>query len=143
MPYRFLENTAIADVAFEATGSDFEELLRGAWDAALATMIIQPDRIEKVTSRSVQLEHEQADLLLYDFLQELLFYKDAESMLLKIDRLTVRRAGTVYQLDALLAGEKIDRARHEMSVDVKAVTLHQLRVEHGEGGWRATVVLDV
>jgi SHS2 domain-containing protein len=143
MPYRFLEKTAVADVAFEATGRDFEELLREAWDAALATMIVHPDRIERSASRNVHLEHEQADLLLFDFLQELLFYKDAESMLLKIDRLTVRRAGAVYRLDAVLAGEKIDRVRHEMRVDVKAVTFHQLRVEQRERGWRATVVLDV
>jgi SHS2 domain-containing protein len=143
MGYRFLENTAIADVAFEATGRDFEELLKGAWEATLETMMLQPDLIEPVTSRPLHLEHDQADLLLYDFLQELLFYKDAESILLRIDRLEVRKSGEGYRLDALLVGERIDRFRHELNVDVKAVTLHQLRVEHVGSEWRATVVLDV
>jgi SHS2 domain-containing protein len=143
MSYRFLENTAIADVAFEATGRDFEELLRGAWEATLETIIPQPDLIEPVTSRPVHLEHNQADLLLYDFLQELLFYKDAESMLLRIDHIEVRKRGEGYRLDALLVGERIDRFRHELNVDVKAVTLHQLRVERVDSEWRATVVLDV
>ena len=38
---------------------------------------------------------------------------------------------------AELEGERIDPARHEQVADVKAVTLHGLRVERTEVGWQA------
>jgi SHS2 domain-containing protein len=43
-----------------------------------------------------------------------------------------------------LQGEAIDRDRHDLANDVKAVTLHQLSVQRTSGGsWEARVVLDV
>jgi len=44
---------------------------------------------------------------------------------------------------ALACGEEIDRGRHRLVVDVKAVTLFNLRVERDDKGWKATVVLDI
>jgi len=40
-------------------------------------------------------------------------------------------------------GETIDRGRHALLADVKAVTLYRLAVEESTEGWRAVVVLDV
>ena len=40
-------------------------------------------------------------------------------------------------------GEVIDRERHELLVDVKAVTMHHFKVEETAEGWTATVVLDI
>ncbi len=43
-----------------------------------------------------------------------------------------------------LWGETADRARHSLLAEVKAVTYHRLTVTSTpEGGWRATVLLDV
>jgi SHS2 domain-containing protein len=48
-------------------------------------------------------------------------------------------------LEARLAGERIDPARHRLESDVKAATAHDLRVRQlqGGGGWEAAVTLDV
>jgi len=143
MTYRYLDDTAIADVAFEARGNDLEDLFRSAWEATLATMIDNPECIARKTTHRVNVHQNRTDLLLHDFLQELLFYKDAEGILLQVDQLNIKAEESQYRLDAVLAGEKIDHARHEMRVDVKAVTFYQLYVDHSETGWRATVVLDV
>lgn len=41
-------------------------------------------------------------------------------------------------------GESADRGRHSLLAEVKAVTYHRLSVEQtADGGWRATVLLDV
>jgi len=54
-----------------------------------------------------------------------------------------RPAGEVG-VTARLDGEIVDRRRHTLFTEVKAVTYHQLTVEKtAEGGWRATVLLDV
>ena len=143
MAYTFLDNITISDVAFEARGSTLEEVLLSAWDAVLITMVENPESIKMESSRSISIIQNQPDLLLHDFLQKLIFFKDAESEILRVKALTLMRANNLFELKALLSGEPIDPLRHEMSVDVKAVTFHRLAVVELESGWRATVVLDV
>ena len=46
-------------------------------------------------------------------------------------------------LHATAIGEQLDPQRHQMRVDVKAVTLHRFRVEQTEQGWEAFVILDI
>jgi SHS2 domain-containing protein len=55
----------------------------------------------------------------------------------------VCQRGGSWCVDAALEGEPIDAARHQLSGDVKAVTVHRLKVEQTSAGWEATVVLDV
>ena len=43
-------------------------------------------------------------------------------------------------LHATAIGEQLDPQRHQMRVDVKAVTLHRFRVEQTEQGWEAFVI---
>jgi SHS2 domain-containing protein len=143
MPYRFIDTIAIADVAFEATGSSLEELLLAAWAATLKTMIRNPEDIEMRISRRVYVTQSQCDLLLHDFLQNLIFFKDAEGELFRVKSLTLTKGDENYEIDAQLSGESIDPSRHQMIVDVKAVTFYRLAVEEMKEGWRATVVLDI
>jgi SHS2 domain-containing protein len=141
--YRFIDNVAIADAVFEATGDTLEEVFLSAWDATLKTMVENPESIKTKTSRSISIVEKAPDLLLHDFLQKLIFYKDAEGELLKVKVLDLKRSNNRYEIRAQLSGEPIDPSRHRMSVDVKAVTFHRLSVVKGESGWSATVVLDV
>jgi SHS2 domain-containing protein len=51
--------------------------------------------------------------------------------------------GSALVLEAEARGEPLDPARHRLLADVKAVTLHRLRVERTVRGWEASVVLDI
>ncbi len=143
MPYRFLEDMATADVAFEAWGESREELFIAAADALLATMTEAPESVERREELVVRLEHEEADLLLWSFLQELVYLKDAKRLLLHGERARISEAGGELSLEALLKGERIDPERHRLLVDVKAATLHHLTLSREGELWRGTVVLDV
>jgi len=46
-------------------------------------------------------------------------------------------------LNAKVAGERLDDARHQQRADVKAVTLHGFSVEKDDGNWKAKVLLDI
>jgi SHS2 domain-containing protein len=48
-----------------------------------------------------------------------------------------------YSLNATTAGEPLDAGRHQQRADVKAVTLHDFRVEKTEGGWKVAAILDI
>jgi len=48
------------------------------------------------------------------------------------------------RVKARVLGEKADRVHHTLLAEVKAVTYHRLEVSReDDGGWRATVLLDV
>jgi len=144
MPYRFLEDIAIADVAFEAWGASLEEMFVAAASATMRVMVDDLEAIDRREQRTLHLEAEAVDMLLFQFLQELVFFKDAERLLLRTDSLAIQRHGDDdWELTAAVYGEMIDPNRHELLVDVKAVTLHRFQVETFEGGWKACVILDI
>ena len=143
MPYKFLEEIGIADIAFEAVGRDLPELLRDAADATMNVMIDNLDAIEPRETRNIELSNEKIDMLLFDFLQELIYFKDAERLLLRTREVRIDERDQKCFLKAEAAGEPLDAARHHQRADVKAVTLHDFSVEKEDGGWKARVLLDI
>jgi SHS2 domain-containing protein len=143
MPYRYLEDIAIADVAFEATGSTLEELFRDAGRALTNTQVKNIEDVENEVSKELELKADKVDDLLHEFLEELIFLKDTEQLLLAEFDLSIEKKGQGYVLTGTAKGEVIDPKKHEMLVDVKAATWHMFSVKKKGGEWKATVVLDV
>ncbi len=143
MPYRYLDDIAVADVAFEAWGATLEEMFTSCADATMNVMVEDLATIQGLETLEIDLQNGEADLLLFTFLNELIFYKDARRLLLRVSALTISRRNGPFSLQAVLSGEEIDPARHQLNVDVKAVTLHRFRVEETGTGWKATVILDI
>lgn len=143
MPYRYLEDSATADIAFEAEGGTLEEVFRSAGDATMNIMIESLDSIRPQEEIFVELENPELDMLLFDFLEEFIYHKDAHQLLLRCRRVEILQESSGNRLKAELEGEKLDPQRHEQRVDVKAVTLHQFQLEQRENGWRAHLILDI
>ena len=143
MPYKYLEEIGTADIAFEATGGDLPELFTAAADATMNVMIENLDAIEPRAKRRFELKNDAIDMLLFDFLQELIYFKDAELLLLRVRKMQIDEKDDHYFLNAATEGEPLDSARHEQRADVKAVTLHDFQVEKIDGGWKASVLLDI
>ena len=143
MLYDFLEDVATADIAFRAWGKDLQEVFKAAGDATINTMIEDLDSIELKETRTFHLEDDQLDLLLFNFLQELVYYKDSELLLLRSQQIEFEEKQGKHYLNAVLQGERLDRDRHQQRVDVKAVTLHLFQLEKTNDGWTAMVILDI
>ena len=143
MPFHYLDDIAVADVAFEATGETLEEMFTAAAEALLAVMLEDSGTLGKDANIRIELKNSELDLLLFDFLAELIYYKDARQLLLAVESIRMEPRGDRFHLEASACGETIDRSRHLLLVDVKAVTLHRLQVIKTDAGWEATVVLDV
>jgi SHS2 domain-containing protein len=143
MPYKFLEDIGTADIAFEATGRDLPELFRDAADAATNVMIDNLEAIEPRETRNMELSNDKLDMLLFDLLQELIFLKDAERLLLRLREVHIDQKDEGYFLKGKAEGEPLDADRHHQRADVKAVTLHDFSVEKANGGWKARVLLDI
>ena len=141
MPYEFLDDGVTSDVTFHAWGASLEELFAAAADATLNVMVRSVESVRPLETRSVSVEADALDLLLMRFLDELVYRKDVEELLLRATEVRVDTERNRVQ--AVLTGERIDPKRHELVADVKAVTLHDLRVERSATGWDAHVTLDV
>ncbi|MEK0325602.1 MAG: archease [Nitrosopumilus sp.] len=142
MPYRFLEGWTLADVAFEATGKNTVELFTDAGIAVLATMVLEVASVGTTVVREVNIEAESLEMLLFKFLDEIIFLKDAENLLFSSMKIRIS-TDKKYSLSGQLEGEKIDPNKHELLVDVKAVTFHRFEVKFDQKQWLARVVLDV
>jgi SHS2 domain-containing protein len=143
MPYAYADDMAIADLAFRAWGQTVEETFMAAAEATMHAMVEDLTTIAPQEERAFEVHEEQLDLLLLQFLQELLFYKDAQRLLLRVSEVQITERDQGFTLQARAAGEPLDPTRHALGADVKGVTLHRLQVVQSPNGWEATVVLDV
>lgn len=143
MPYEYLEDVATADIAFRAWGKDLEELFVAAGDATINTMIENIEAIEHHQIRTFSLENDALDMLLFNFLQEFIYYKDSELLLLRPQHIEFEKKQELHYLQAVTQGEILDINKHHQRVDVKAVTLHRFQLEKTAEGWQAMVILDI
>ncbi len=143
MPYTYLEEIGTADIAFEATGRDLAELFSESADAMTNVMIDNIEAIQPRETCQIELSNDALDMLLFDFLQELIFLKDAKRLLLRIREIKVAERNENYFLKAMAEGEPLDAERHHQRADVKAVTLHDFSVKSIEEVWKARVLLDI
>ncbi len=143
MSYKFLEDVAIADVAFEASGKTLKELFESAGLAVTNTMVKDLKSVKQIIEKKIAIESDNVEMLLFKFLQEIIFYKDAKMLLFNKFELNISNEKKKWKLSGKLHGEKLNMKKHELLVDVKAVSLHQYKVEETKEGWKADVILDV
>jgi SHS2 domain-containing protein len=143
MPYRYLDEIATADAAFEAWGETIEAMFSAAADATLNVMVSELDTIAPIEHRTLEVAAEELDMLLFQLLQEIIFYKDAEQLLLRVGGIRIEEKDGRLLLTAEASGETLQPEKHDLIVDVKAVTLHRFKVEETARGWEAFVILDI
>lgn len=143
MSFEYRGDIAHADIAFNASAETLEELFKEAAQATMKVMVKDLSAVRQSETIEIKLDESNEEMLLFDFLNELIFYKDARRLILLPAQLTITKAGGRCTLQATLKGEEVDAARHQLGTDVKAVTMLRFEVSQVPGGWRASVVLDV
>jgi SHS2 domain-containing protein len=141
MSYRYLEEVAIADVAFEAEGRTLSEVFEASALALTETMV-DLDGLSPVQSRQISLTAEDLETLLFRWLAELIYLKDSACLLFGRFEISIREA-TEWELQATVWGDLIDYEKMSLRMDVKAVTYHLFALEQTPQGWMARIVLDI
>ncbi len=136
--YRFVETLSYTDAGFEVEADTVEELFVGAALATTAVMA-EVERIRPVVERRIEVEAEGLDMLLFSFLEELIFMKDRDGLLFSKFDIIVKNS----LLKGRLQGEYIRDYTGELGRDVKAVTLHCFEVGRRANRFWARVVLDI
>ena len=143
MPFEFLDDAVTSDVTFRAWGGSLEEMFCAAVDATTALMLPALETLRTNERVPLAITGESLEDALWRLLEEIVFHKDASGLLLRVRELRVDRTPSGEILAGELHGEKIDRGRHVLATDVKAITLHGLTVLRNATGWSAQVTVDV
>jgi len=138
---RFLEEIALADIAFEVEGESVEEVFRGATQALLESMA-NPTTVSREWERAIERTDVDPSALLFDWLSEVIYWKDAAGVVFREAPLTLTE-GDVWLLRAGLIGAPVDLQTQELHADVKGVTKHLYELKQTGGCWKVNVVLDV
>jgi len=132
--YELIDHTA--DLMVKAHGMTLEECFANAgyalFDQTVDLSFIRPERTFEIEAAG-----EDPEDRLYSFLSELLFLEDCDGVVLC--ELEVRFEGD--RIKCIGKGEILDRGRHRIKSEIKAVTFHMLSVNETEPS--VTVIFDV
>lgn len=140
MPFKFVEDIAIADVAFEATGKNLTELFQSAAQAVIESLA-NPKTVKPEIVKKIKMKNKDVQKLLFNFLEEIVYLKDKDAMV--FNKIDVKVDEKKMEVTAMLTGDNINPDEQELHQDVKAVTMHYWLVEKKKSGWKAVVVLDI
>lgn len=140
--FAFVEG-ATSDLAFTASGATLADVFAAAAEAMCAATVEHPEQVQGKVVRSFSLRDDDLELLLLRFLNELIFLRDAEGLVLRPLRVSCQADGSDFALDVELAGEPLDPSRHALASEVKAATAHGLSVRRTPEGWEASATLDI
>lgn len=141
MSFTFLSEVAIADVAFKATAKTLEELFIECAKATEEAMV-DTKKVKATVTKKIVVKSDALDKLLFDWLSELVYLKDADGLL--FSKFTVKISkNEEYKLEGTASGEKIDQKKHELRADVKAITWHMFELKQTKQGWTAQIIEDI
>ncbi len=137
-PWEYMEHTA--DAEFKAFGRTLEEAFGNAalamFNILLDIKIVKP-KIEKEIKKKAP----RLDTLLYEFLNELLFFLDTEGLITcKVENLAITK-NRGYELSAIIKGDIAEN--YEIHGDIKSATYNDMEIKEEKGGWVVRVVVDV
>ena len=128
-----------ADLVLRVRAGDPNTLFIEAAQAVFEAIVEDLGTVRHERRVDVSLSGEELDLLLFDWLNELLYYFDTEHLLLGKFEVVVTPTG----LTGSAWGEPLDRTRHDLEHEVKAITYHGLRVERVGADWLAEIIVDI
>jgi SHS2 domain-containing protein len=135
--YEFFEHTA--DLGLRARSPDPDTLFAEMATALFAAVVEDLSTVRPGQRVDIEIAGKELDLLLFDWLRDLLIRFDADHQLFSKFEVRIGESG----LTGAAWGEPLDPARHLLSHEVKAITYHELRVEREADGWVAEVIVDI
>ena len=132
----------MADIGFEAEGESVEDVFRGATQALIESLA-NPSTVSGAWQRASERSDPDPSALLFEWLSEVVYWKDAAGVVFHEAPLTLTRDGDVWLLRTCLIGAPVDHRTQELHADVKGVTKHLYELKQAGNSWKVRVVLDV
>ncbi|RAP51567.1 MAG: hypothetical protein BZ133_02850 [Methanosphaera sp. SHI613] len=137
--FNYFETTA--DIGIEVTSSNLNDAFI---NSALATMnlVTDVDKIEAVKTEMVDLESEDLDALLYDWITEIIMLMNSDFFIASRYELNITRDDN-YKLHATLHGDVYDTTKYNYKTEVKAITYHLMQIEQDDDKYHLRFIVDI
>ena len=133
--FQLIEHTA--DTGLIAYGNNLTEAFANA-AYGLFSIIAELNRVRKVESQTVVVNAEDAESLLFNWMNHLIYIFDVEHLLFKGFDIS---EFTEHNLKAICWGERYNPSRHRLKTGVKSATYHMLQVDRERN--RVQIIFDV
>ena len=133
--FQLIEHTA--DVGLVAYGKTLAEAFANA-AYGLFSITAELKTVKETEIRQLELSEEDAEALLFEWLNSLIYIFDVEMILFKRFEITDFDG---HRLRAVCYGEKYDPSRHQLKTGVKAATYHMLKVDREKN--QVQVIFDI
>jgi len=136
-PYRIFDHTA--DLGVEIYGINERELF---CNAAFAIFDIMTDvnLVRAKKEKRIFVEGGDLEELLVNFLREILYIYNGEGLLLK--ECAIFEMDNVH-IKGTVRGEPFSQERHDINIEIKAVTYHSVEIKKTSERWIGRVIFDV
>jgi SHS2 domain-containing protein len=135
--HEFFDHTA--DLGLRVTADTWPSLLEETAACLFAAVVEDASTVRPTQEVKIVVAGVDREFLLFDWLRELLRRVEMDGMLFSRFQVTVTEIGLIGSA----WGEPIDRGRHLLSHEVKAITYHGLSVTRTPTGWMAEVIVDI
>jgi SHS2 domain-containing protein len=136
-PFEVIDHTA--DIGIVAYGTDIKQVFANA-ALGLFNLMADLDDFKEDVRREVELSAEDVEILLVEWLNELIYIFDVEHIIFK--RFEIEEL-TSTQIKARCFGEKIKPGKHKLKREIKAATYHMLRISKDDGSYKVQVIFDI
>ncbi len=140
----FIFEDHTADVQVKCWGKTLEEAFNQTAYSLMATITPNLDKISQKVEKKIKIKAEDKEALLFDFLSEFLFIFDVEELVFnEIDVQYIKKIEDFYILNGILKGEKFNLDKHEIGIEVKAITYSFMEIVESEEKVEIRIVFDV
>jgi SHS2 domain-containing protein len=136
-PFELIDHTA--DIGIVAYGADIKQVFANA-ALGLYNLMVDLDDFKENVQRDIELSAEDVEVLLVEWLNELIYIFDVEHIVFK--RFEIEEL-TDTQIRARCFGERIKPGQRKLKREIKAATYHMLRIGKDNGSYRAQVIFDI
>jgi len=133
--YEIIDHTA--DICIKANGKNITECFENA-AIAMFDIITDNSKVDSFGQYDIHLESTDLEQLLVDFLSDLLFLNSAKNLVFGFFKVKIEN----NHLSAQIFGEEYNTSKHNIGVEIKAVTYHMLEV-HDKKPFYVQVLFDI
>ncbi len=137
MTYEILEHTA--DIRVRVSGNTFEDFLKSG-ALAMMNLLCDTETVKPAQETAFEVEGETGEELLIKMLGEILYINRVEQKV--FSGIDLELVGE-NKIKGTLHGEEFDPERHELELDIKAATYHNLKIERVNDRFVAEIVFDI
>lgn len=136
MGYKYIDHTA--DLGIEIIGTTLEEVFIHTARAIFNTQI--NGKILTKEALDFEIKSSSLEELFIDWCRELLFNFSLKGFIPKIYKIKISNENSLI---AQLRGDKFDKERHSIKLEIKNPTYHNLSIKKINNQYYATIIFDV